>query len=207
MMDVWIAFVLASTIILVIPGPTIILVISQSVAHGYKSVIPLVLGVLLGDFVAMTCSLLGLGALMTASAALFNIFKCVGAVYLVYLGIKMWVQQPVDMVVESRGVTRPSRSLFRRSFLVTALNPKSIAFFVAFFPQFVNHQKPVFSQLVILGITFLVLAGLNAALYAFFGGHLRDFIRKKRVRKWINRTGGGALIGAGIITAGMKRSA
>ena len=88
-LEVWITYILATTLILVIPGPTIILVISQAVTHGRKSVTPLVAGVVFGDFTAMTLSLLGLGAIMTASAALFSVFKWIGAFYLLYLGLKL----------------------------------------------------------------------------------------------------------------------
>ena len=90
----YIPFVLAATLILIIPGPTIILVISQAVAHGRKSVVPLVLGVLLGDFTAMTFSLLGLGAILAASAVLFSIFKWAGALYLLYLVVQLWKSNP-----------------------------------------------------------------------------------------------------------------
>ena len=201
------AFVLTATIILVIPGPTIILVISQAVAHGRKSVAPLVAGVVLGDFTAMTLSLLGLGTIMTASAALFTLFKWVGAVYLLYLGINLWRADPdIGSIPYEKG-DASARSFFRSSFIVTALNPKSIAFFVAFLPQFISPKSPALSQIVILGATFLFLASLNATLYALFAGQLRETVKKPSVRKWFNRCGGTALIGAGIVTAGMQRSA
>ncbi len=93
-MEILIAYILATMLILIIPGPTIILVISQAVAHGRKSVAPLVAGVILGDFTAMTLSLLGLGAIMAASAVLFTLFKWIGAIYLLYLGIKLWKTNP-----------------------------------------------------------------------------------------------------------------
>lgn len=206
-MDIWIPYILATTIILVIPGPTIILVISQSVAHGRKSVIPLVAGVLLGDFTAMTFSLLGLGTLLSASAALFTLFKWVGALYLIYLGIQMWRLSPEGTLAsETRHRGSSTFTLFRRSYIVTALNPKSIAFFVAFLPQFIDPLKPLLSQLILLGSTFLILATINAALYAIFAGQLSEHIRKRKVRKWFNRLGSSALIGAGIVTAGLQRS-
>ena len=90
--NLWITYFFATTVILIIPGPTIILVISQAVAHGRKSVVPLAAGVVLGDFTAMTLSLLGLGAIMSASAALFTMFTWIGAIYLLYLGIKKDVE-------------------------------------------------------------------------------------------------------------------
>lgn len=206
-LEMWLTYILTTTLILVIPGPTIILVISQAVANGRKSVIPLVTGVILGDFTSMTLSLLGLGAIMTASAALFTLFKWIGAVYLLYLGIRLWRTDPKNRYINHKREGGSSRSLFKSSFIVTALNPKGIAFFVAFLPQFISPLHPVFSQILILGGTFLCLALINAVLYATFASHLRETMKKTSVLKWFNRCGGAALVGAGIFTAAMKRSA
>ena len=203
--EIWLAFVFAATLILIIPGPTVILVVSQAVTHGRSSVVPLVAGVLLGDFTAMTLSLLGLGAILSASAALFAIFKWIGALYLIYLGIKLWGANPKGSAIASKAENVTARSLFNSSFIVTALNPKSIAFFVAFLPQFINPSEPALTQLILLGGAFLFLATLNATFYAIFAGHLRDIMKQKNVRRWFNRCGGSALIGAGIFTAGMQR--
>jgi threonine/homoserine/homoserine lactone efflux protein len=182
-LEIWIAFVIAAEIILVIPGPTIILVVSQAIAHGRKSVVPLVAGVLAGDFTAMTLSLLGLGAVLSASAAMFVILKWIGALYLIYLGIKLWRTDPANRPTDIAAREDAAGSLFKGACIVTALNPKSIAFFVAFLPQFVNHQASTLTQFLILGATFLTMATLNAALYAMFAGRLRDTMRKARVRK------------------------
>ena len=205
--EIYIAYVLTTIVILIIPGPTIILVISQAVTHGRKSVLPLAAGVVLGDFTAMALSLLGLGAIMTASATLFTLFKWIGAVYLVYLGIRHWRADPENGSLQHDAKGTLHRSLFRSSFIVTALNPKSIAFFVAFLPQFISPHGPGFGQILILGGTFLLLALVNAALYAVFAGQLRETVKRAGVRKWFNRCGGTALMGAGIVTAGMQRSA
>lgn len=206
-LETLIPFVLATALILIIPGPTIILVVSQAVTHGRRSVVPLVAGVLMGDFTAMTLSLLGLGALLSTSATLFSIFKWIGALYLLYLGIKLWRLTPQDSQEKQKTAHPSSGSLFKSSFIVTALNPKSIAFFVAFLPQFIDPVKPALAQFPLLGGTFLLLATLNAALYAVFAGQLREHMQKGKIRKWFNRCGGTALIGAGIFTAGMQRSA
>ena len=205
-MEIWIPFALASTLILIIPGPTIILVISQAVTHGRRSVVPLVTGVLLGDFTAMILSILGLGAVLSASAALFAIFKWIGALYLIYLGIKLWKSNPENNSIQYNAKNTSARSLLKSSFIVTALNPKSIAFFVAFLPQFIDPLKPTLTQLTLLGGTFLLLATTNAALYALFAGQLSEHMRKGNIRKWFDRCGGSALIGAGIFTAGMQRT-
>jgi threonine/homoserine/homoserine lactone efflux protein len=204
--EIWIAFVFAATILLVIPGPTILLVVSQAIAHGRKSVVPLVAGVVTGDLTAMTLSLLGLGALLSASAALFAVLKWIGACYLFYLGVTLWRSRPDD---EGCSVVSPVRSwgsLFKSSYIVTALNPKGIAFFVAFLPQFINPKEQPQPQLFILGATFLVLACVNAALYATFAGRVRDAMQNTRVRRWFNRCGGAVLICAGALTAAIQRS-
>jgi threonine/homoserine/homoserine lactone efflux protein len=205
--EILFTYIITVTLLLVIPGPTIILVISQAVMHGRKSVLPLVAGVVTGDFTSMTLSLLGLGAMMAASATLFTLLKWLGAIYLFYLGIKLWQAKPHDdgFIQHEKRYASP-RSLLMRSFTVTALNPKGIAFFVAFFPQFINPHSPAFSQIFILGGIFLILALVNAALYAFFAAQIRKTMNRYRVRSWLNRCGGTALIGAGIFTAGMQRS-
>lgn len=205
-MEVWIAFVLAASLVLVIPGPTIILVMSQAIVHGRRSVIPLVLGVALGDLTAMTLSLLGLGAVMATSAALFTILKWIGVIYLIYLGISLFRTQPNDQQEEITTSKLPKRSFLKSAYIVTALNPKGIAFFVAFMPQFVSSGNNPFSQLVILGTTFLVLATINAAVYAVFAGQCREVMRNTRIQKIFNRCGGSALIGAGLVTATLNRS-
>ena len=204
--EIWVAFVLAATVVLIIPGPTIILVISQAIAHGRKAVFPLAVGVTLGDFTAMTLSLLGLGAIMASSAALFSVLKWIGAVYLICLGIKLWRSNPEKNRIRLSATATTKQSLFRSAFIVTALNPKSIAFFVAFLPQFISAQSEKLPQFMVLGATFLFLAALNAALYALFAGQLRDVMQNAKVQCWFNRFGGSALIGAGVVTATLQRS-
>ncbi len=205
-LELWIAFALASAVILVIPGPTILLVVSQAVAHGGRSVIPLAAGVVLGDFTAMTLSLLGLGAVLSASAALFGILKWIGAVYLFYLGVKLWRTRPADAAHSAAAEAPAGRKLFESAFVVTALNPKSIAFFVAFVPQFIHPHSPTIPQLGILEATFVTLAGANAALYALFAGRLRNAMQRRTVRRWFNRCGGTALMGAGALTAAIEQT-
>jgi len=205
-MELWLSFVLAATLILVIPGPTIILVVSRAISHGRKSAFPLVTGVVLGDFTAMTLSLLGLGALMAASAFLFSVFKWIGAAYLVFLGARLLRSSPVKHPSQRAAAGSSPRPLFKSAFIVTALNPKSIAFFVAFLPQFVDPLRPPLPQFMLLAGTFLVIAAINAALYALFAGQLREYVRQERVLRRLNWCGGSALIGAGILTAGLRRT-
>lgn len=203
--ETWLAFVVAASIILIIPGPTIILVLGHSLAHGRRATLPLVAGVALGDFTALTLSLIGLGAVMAASAALFTLFKWAGALYLIHMGISMWRGKASSAEIVADDVERPARSLFGNAFVVTALNPKSIIFFVAFLPQFVHSGSDGISQLLILGATFLVLATVNATLYAVLASRVRELVRTPRAKRLFNRVGGSALVGAGFLTASVQR--
>jgi threonine/homoserine/homoserine lactone efflux protein len=206
-LDHWLAFAAASAIMLAIPGPTILLVISYALGHGRKAAGATVAGVALGDFTAMTASMLGLGALLATSAAIFTVLKWAGAAYLVWLGIKLW-RAPVSLGAEGEAPAegKPFR-IFAHAYVVTALNPKSIVFFVAFLPQFLDVSQPVLPQMAIFEATFLVLGSLNALFYALLASAARKTIRKPSVQKVVNRTGGTLLIGAGVLTIGLKRAA
>ncbi len=136
-LHIWLAFCIAAIIILVIPGPTILLVVSQAITHGRKSVLPLVAGVTAGDFTAMTFSLLGLGAILATSSVLFSILKWIGALYLIYLGIRQWRSHAPEKATSDDPSSDSGFKLFKRSYIVTSLNPKGIAFFIAFMPQFI----------------------------------------------------------------------
>ncbi|CDZ72124.1 PimT protein [Neorhizobium galegae bv. orientalis] len=206
----WLAFVAASSVLLAIPGPTILLVISYALSHGRKVASATVAGVALGDFTAMTASMLGLGALLATSAALFTVLKWVGAAYLIYLGIKLWrapVSERAAEVSEAEVASVKPLKIFLHTYVVTALNPKSIVFFVAFLPQFLDLSQPLFFQMVVFELTFLVLATLNATLYGLLASMARNTIRKPKVQQIVNRTGGSLMIGAGLLSVGFKRAA
>lgn len=205
--DHWLAFAIASAILVAIPGPTVLLVISYALGHGRKSALATVAGVALGDFTSMTTSMLGLGALLAASATLFTGLKWIGAAYLIYLGVKLWrahVAAPVDADA-SPPAERPIR-IFLHTYAVTALNPKSIVFFVAFLPQFLAADQPAAPQMVLFEATFLVLATLNAAVYGMLAALARRQIRRPQVQRWVNRTGGSLMIGAGLLAVGWRRA-
>lgn len=205
----WLAFCAASAILLAIPGPTVLLVISYALGHGRRVAFATVAGVTLGDFTAMTASMLGLGALLATSATVFMVLKWAGAAYLVYLGMKLWralvAEGDATADLPDAPRERPSR-IFTHAYLVTALNPKSLIFFVAFLPQFLDAHGHVVTQLAIFEATFLALATANASLYALLAAMARQQIRRPRVQRIVNRTGGTLMIGAGVLAAGWKRA-
>ena len=204
--ELWIAFAVASAALLAVPGPTVLVVVSYALGKGRASAWATVPGVTLGDFVAMTVSLLGAGALLAASATLFTALKLVGAGYLIWLGVRMWRSHPEPQTFTGSCDRSDSRRMFWNSFAVTALNPKSIVFFIAFVPQFVDPAAPLVLQFVILEATFLSLAAANVAIWAVLVGHMRTRFQRPSTLRLVNRIGGSFLIGAGVVTAIARRT-
>ncbi|MGH1360302.1 MAG: LysE family translocator [Burkholderiaceae bacterium] len=196
--DLWLAFVAAAALMLIIPGPTILTVVSYSVAHGKKANLPLIAAVALGDSTALALSLVGLGALLAASATWFTVVKWIGGAYLLFLGIKLLRAgfSPVELATPK--LPESKWQLFANTWLVTALNPKGIIFFVAFLPQFIDSSRPAGPQLWLLSVTFVLLATSNASLYAIFAGTARRLLASETAQKRFNLLGGSLLSLAGL---------
>jgi threonine/homoserine/homoserine lactone efflux protein len=203
--ETWAAFVAASAVLLVIPGPTILLVVSYALGRGWKVAAPVATGVALGDLTAMTLSMLGVGALLASSALLFTLLKWVGAGYLVWLGVKLW---RAGAVLEADPRTEPVAAgrMLGHAWLVTTLNPKSIVFFVAFLPQFLDPGRPFWPQMAIFEATFVTLAFANALGYALIASRARAVVSNPRAIGLFNKAGGTLLVGAGVATVAMRSS-
>lgn len=204
----WLAFCAASLALLLIPGPTVLLVLSYALTKGRPVAIASAMGVALGDFIAMSASLLGLGALVLASATLFTVLKWAGAAYLVWLGVKLWRSAPraaAEGLLPPREIS--ARGVFGHAAAVTALNPKSIGFFIAFVPQFIQPEQQLVPQFTVLIATFVALGGLNALVYALLADKLRRWIARPSAMANLTRAGGTALIGMGLATAFLRRPA
>lgn len=205
--EIWGAFVLASAVLLAMPGPTVMLVVSAAVARGRSSGWATVPGVALGDLTAMTVSLAGAGAVLAASATLFTALKLAGAAYLVWLGVRLWRTPAARTAPGAIAAPREGWRMFRAAYVVTALNPKSIVFFVAFVPQFMDPAAPFLPQSAILVATFVALAAVNTALWALMAGEMRRRLGRPEVARLVQRAAGGLLIGAGLLTAMSRRAA
>ncbi|MDH5187813.1 MAG: LysE family translocator [Rhodospirillaceae bacterium] len=199
--EIWIAFTLTSLALLAMPGPTVMLVVSYAFSGGRKTGLATVPGVTLGDFTAMTISLMGAGAVLAASATLFTILKLCGAAYLVWMGIGLWRSGGENKGFKKNFPVPKMGKLFTNAYVVTALNPKSIIFFVAFVPQFVDPARPVFQQFAILEATFVILAMINTALWVLLADKMKKIFSSNAAVVRANRVGGGLLIGAGVLTA------
>lgn len=205
---VWLAFASASTALLLIPGPTVLLILSYAISQGRRVALATAAGVALGDLVAMSASLAGLGALVLASATLFSALKWIGAAYLVYLGIKLFRSAPSASIgVPDETPPAAPTKVFAHSAAVTALNPKSIVFFIAFVPQFIAPEAALVPQFAVLIATFVGLAAINALAYALLADKLRRQISRPSMIPVLSRFGGGALIAMGVMTAAFRRPA
>ena len=200
-LETWLAYTLVTPTFLLIPGPTIILVISYSLLRGRQAIIALVLGVGLGDLTAMSLSFLGVGVLLQTVATAFYLIKWLGAAYLIWLGIKMWLSASEFTDLDKKTRSNVWREIFSSAYITTALNPKSIVFFLAFIPQFIEPELPFTTQAVILGATFFVLAIISVLSYSALAIYAGQQLHLPLIQRWTHRIGGGLLIGAGGMTA------
>ena len=200
-LETWLTYALVTSSFLLIPGPTILLVISYSLIRGRHAVFALLLGVGLGDVVAMLLSFIGVGLLLQTVSIVFQFFKWIGAAYLIWLGIRMWRSESESLELTETIDTEVWHAIMANAFVITALNPKSIIFFLAFLPQFIIPEKPFISQSLILGSTFLVLAIISVLLYSQLASFTGQQMRLSLIHRWTNRIGGCLLIGAGGMIA------
>ena len=207
-LSLWMTFVGATLLLLIIPGPTVVLVLTYALTQGRRVAVASAAGVALDDFIAMTASLVGLGALVLASSTLFVALKWVGAAYLVWMGIGMIRSAGSAKAIQIEDAPQLSAgAVFRNAAVVTALNPQGIVFFIAFVPQFIRTDAALAPQFAILIATFVSLATINVLVYALLADRLRATIRRPSVLAWMTRIGGGVLIAMGVLTATLRKAA
>ena len=205
-LELFLPFLFATVILLATPGPTILLVVSYALAQGRGVALAVVAGVILGDLMAMSATLLGLGVILTTSATLFTAMKWAGAAYLAWMGWRI-IRSAGTATADLAQVAGKSRSTaFRDSALVTLLNPKSIGFFVAFVPQFIDPSAPVAPQFGVMIATFVGLGGVNALAYALLAAQLRSKVARPDRMAWLQRGSGAVLIGLAAFTAALRRA-
>lgn len=196
------AFIAAALVILLIPGPGVIYVVTRSLGQGRRAGLVSVLGLSAGALVHVAAAAAGLSAILMTSAAAFGIVKFAGAGYLIYLGIRVLLSREPGARNES-AIARPTRRLFAEGVLVSVLNPKIAVFFLAFLPQFVSPaQGAVPQQIVTLGLVYVGLALVTDGGYALLAGSLRQFVSGRLTQGPFPRYASGAIyIGLGVTTA------
>ena len=198
----WGLFVVASLVLLLTPGPAVLFIVARSVAQGRAAGLVSVLGIHLGTIVHITAAAVGLSALILSSGLAFAAVKYVGAAYLIWMGIRtLMARDPDQTVPEIR--PEPLHRAFRDGFVVNLFNPKTAIFFLAFLPQFVDPARgAVHWQILVLGLTFMVLGILSDGVFALAAGTAGDFLRRNqrflRFQRWF---AGLSFIGLGITAA------
>lgn len=197
-------FVVASLVLLVIPGPAVLFIVARSSSQGVRAGLVSVAGVHTASLVHVFAAVAGLSAVVVASAFAFTAVKLVGGVYLIYLGVRSILAARVLATAATTTATvRPPRRIFSEAFTVNLLNPKVAIFFLAFLPQFVDADRGhVWSQTLVLGLVFIAVGMCSDGVYAFVGGHVgARFQRRAAARlRGTRYAEGGILIGLGALT-------
>src|SRR5471030_756006 len=202
-LELYLAFIAASAVLILIPGPNVALIVANSVAHGTRFGLMTVVGTSSAVVVQLGLTVAGATAALDVLAAGFDWLRWAGAAYLVWLGIAAWRAPAVDLariVPQARSLRR----IYLRGFLVGLTNPKTLLFYGAFLPQFIAPDGDVPRQLLLLAATFLVVAVLLDGLWALMAGRLRAVLATHT--RWRNRITGGLLMGAGLGLALARRS-
>ena len=204
-----IAFIGATVVLLLIPGPAIILNLNRTLADGRSHGLATVAGLEIGDMIQASLAALGLSAVLATSVSLFNAIKWGGVVYLVFTGVKTLLTRPDELSSDSTHTTLAQS--FRQGIIVNALNPKTSLFFLSIFPQFVDAKASNAKvQSLVLGLVFVVLATIFNGSYTLMASSLRDWLLRGRavyvMRRYVS---GFAFIGLGLLamTAGHPSSA
>ncbi|BBB30210.1 LysE family translocator [Neptunomonas japonica] len=195
--EIFIAFLSTVLVFMITPGPSHLLMLSNSIQNGFKKSLATAIGDLSANFLQMLVASLGLVSLIQNAQEFFILVKWAGVAYLVYVGLKLFFTESPHNVKGSKQ-QRTSSSLFWQGFITSAVNPKAVIFFAALFPQFINPTEPLLIQFVILSITYLVIDGLFLSFY----GKFSEVIAKKfsnSYGKYFNKVCGTFIIGAAII--------
>ncbi len=200
--ELYFAFVLAASALILAPGPNVALIVANSLAHGARYGLLTVAGTSAAMVIQLAVVVFGASALLAVLADWFSVLRWAGVAYLVWLGLHAWRAPPTDPTAAATG-TRSARNVFMRGFLVSLANPKTLLFFGAFLPQFVTPGPDARVQLAVLAVTLLGLAAALDSLWAFFAARFSRALRADgRLR---NRLTGGALMTAGVGLALARR--
>ena len=199
-------FVGAALLLLVVPGPAVLYIVTQSVSYGRRAGLASVAGITTGTLVHIAAATVGLSALLASSALAFDVVKYLGAAYLIVVGVRRlagWERASGARARDARDLGR----LYRQGIVVNTLNPKTALFFLAFLPQFVDTHARVAPQVALLGLTFATIAFTSDCLYALLAdllaGRLRRTGRGARIRRWAP---GGIFVALGVTAAAARRA-
>jgi threonine/homoserine/homoserine lactone efflux protein len=201
----YLLYVAAVALLIVTPGPTMLMCMTNSINHGPRHAMTSVAGAVTAVLGVMVLSAMGLGALLAASETAFTAAKIIGAAYLVWLGIRTFRSEAVLKVDD--GAAQARRSFYLQGFLVGASNPKAVLFFAAFFPQFLNPAAPILPQFAALALTFMAMEFSVLTTCALGVSRFVPLLQSSRPMRWINRICGGLFTLMGGLLLLSRRSA
>jgi homoserine/homoserine lactone efflux protein len=195
-LHVYLAFIVATSIMIALPGPSVLLTVAHSISFGWKRALSTVAGETMGIAVQLIIAAVGLTSLLNVAAEAFQWLRWAGAAYLVYLGIKQLrsANEPLDFNTSSV----PKTNLFVQGLVITIPNPKSLIFIAAFLPQFIDAEHPLVLQFTFIVPTFLVITFTVTSVWALVTGKVRGFLRSKQTFQIVLRIAGGLMIIAGV---------
>ena len=195
-LHLFLAYCLAVAILLLMPGPVVTLVVANSLSHGSRSGLATVVGASIGNAILLGAIAIGLVAFFALMSEIFEVVRWVGALYLIWLGIKAWRDRGGGGDLALTGA-RSARTVFLQGFLIAITNPKAIIFYIAFLPQFIDSRLPAGPQLMVMIGTMIVMAFLSDSAYALLAGRARGWFTAPNRRRLQARTTGTLLIGLG----------
>ncbi len=200
----WLAFAAASALVVIVPGPTVTLIVANSLRAGPRAGLMNVAGTQAGLAVMIVVLAVGLEALVARAGVVFDILRLAGAAYLVWLGVKMW-RSDGELARSGPAARRSDGALVWQGLVVIWSNPKALLFFGAFIPQFVDPAAPAAPQVVLLGLTFMAAATIFDGAYAIAAGRAGSLLSRSRLRL-VERLSGSFLIGGGLWLALTRRA-
>ncbi len=205
-LSVWISFIATTLILVWTPGPSVLLVTANSMKYGTSKTIGTILGDLSANLLQIILASAGLATIVISSGNLFHLIKWFGVIYLIFMGINKIISIPRIELINNNAKKRSFLNLYTEGFLMSAANPKAIVFFAALFPLFINESQPFIPQVIILGITFLILDGTSLLTYTHFATKLKGYLENKEKVHLQNKIVGVLLILSGLMLSMIKRT-
>jgi homoserine/homoserine lactone efflux protein len=200
--ELYAAYLVACLIIVIVPGPTVTLIVANSLRHGTRAGILNMLGTQVGEAIIITAAGIGLASLIETMGHWFDWLRLAGAAYLIWLGWKMI--RASGETVDGAPPQVPRGGFVVQGCLVALSNPKTLLFFGAFFPQFIDPSRDYIVQIAIMGVTAMVISAISDSAYALASGRAGRALSARRVRL-LSRLSGGFLIGGGVWLAVSRR--
>ena len=206
--EFWIVYATTVLVASLVPGPSMLLALTHGTRFGAKRTIATAVGNTTASFLQAVVAIAGLGAILTASGTVFQVIKWAGAAYLIYIGVKTWLNADAQFHT-SVGAVQPTTlslpKMFWQAFFVAIGNPKAIIFFTALFPQFINQQGQQLPQFAVMVLTLAVIAFVCFMVYAIGGHQIGHLLKQASARKIFSRLMSCTFVGVGLSLAVSRR--